>query len=294
MRPYFMENNEFEIFKRNFQITTKNASGTIVKNGKDGFFLGAAIQKEISGFHDNRDPIHLCQKAIIIDCEGREPSKEALEESAMTVQSRAPGWGIRIIRRSSQDGAVQIFSEISQQVAMKIARKTRLVHIPILRSAIAGMAAFLISLLLASAISRYFGHGPFSMPTVYYIIIGIASLIGLSTYWVFKMLAFPRSKRFEILTSKLKTKTKEKAYGGFVSAISYRLISQMPLAIIIEDISTLDDISTDVINHISKSNELRCTGALLWIAFRKKRSAGDDALFGDCTFPVRRYSIACT
>ena len=177
---------------------------------------------------------------------------------------------------------------------MKMALKTRLVRIPIFMSAIAGIAVFLISLLLAFAISQNIGHGPFSMPTAYYIIIGIASLIGFSTYLAIKMLTFPRSKRFEILTSKLKTKTKEKTYGGFVSAMSYRFISQMPLAIIIEDISTLDDVSKDVINHISKSNELLCTGALLWIVFRKKCSGGDEALFGDCTFPVRRYSIACT
>ena len=170
MKPYFMDNNEFEVFKRNFQITPKNISRTIIKNGKDRFILGAVIQKEISGFQDNRDPIHLIQKAIIIDCEGGEPSKEALEESALTLQARAPSWGIRIIRSSPQDGAIQIFNEKSQQAAMKMALKTRLVRIPIFMSAIAGIAVFLISLLLAFAISQNIGHGPFSMPTAYYII----------------------------------------------------------------------------------------------------------------------------
>lgn len=74
------------------------------------------------------------------------------------------------------------------------------------------------------------------------------------------------------------------------SAIANELSGNLPLVIIIEDISAIDEVSACVVKQILSGNNINSTGALFWVAFDTILKSAVTT-FANCEFSVKRYAM---
>jgi hypothetical protein len=281
MKSYFINKNEFAIMENDILEHLKNGSGTMLKNNDTTILLSAAIRSEITAFQQSREAISFMQKAILVDCDGPLPTKVVLEECAAAIQTRSPNWAIRTIPKQSQNVPYKLLEDLPGKVVMKAAIKAGVIFIPIGKIIVGAVIAFLITFCISFLLLQKIG-----------IASGIAVVCGTFIYSFLRGMRLSKPHYKAALNSALESKRKDTAYTDFISSIAAELTHHMPLVIIVEDCAMLDDVSTDVINHITVSGQMLCSGALLWLIFRSNRPVNDTTFIDKCSFSVRRFTIS--
>lgn len=292
MKMYFMSTEETHTYRKNPDERI-HCDKIKVKNGENEYPILDLIQNEMSAFQRTSNTMQLSQKAIVIDWESREPSKAVLEECAAGIQSRVQYWHVGAIKTPTQKSPFGILSDIPQKTFVKAAVNAGLIRLADHALHI-GIAAFLICLLsLFGAIFLKNGFqlisAIFSQAFIYSFL--ISSLIGFTTFHIFKGRSYRNPRNHEVLLLQFKKESKDKSYNEFISSIAETVIENMPLAVIVEDLALLDKVSSDVVDRITRSNQTLGFGALLWIAFRSKSRKNVDTHFTNCSFPVKHYSL---
>lgn len=294
MKSNFWHHNEFETFKLNLQKQWKDNSGTIIAAGQETVTLRSAIQKEISAFQQSGEMLRFSQRAIVINCEKKSPSRETLAESVEIFHSIASHWHIGKLENPSEKAPFSALDSIKRSAAVKAALKTRLIQMPGNIAVITAIVSVIVALPFIIFNVFFRDHAqmaPAASIKSIGIILGMWAVIGILTYLFARMIVFANPRNFSILMSKIRMEKGESSYNGFVSLLSNEITSHMPMAIILEDVALLDEFSSDVVKNLIGENQSHRVGALLWVVFQGTSSAKGNLPFTDCAFPVRRYSL---
>jgi hypothetical protein len=295
MKPYFLSNKEYSGFIQKRQEGRNSVSGTLVKYGNDTMQLAKVIQKEIVEFRNNRNTsFQLTQKGVVVNVGGGESLKIPMEECAAELQKSAPNWFIRGAAKTS-GCRIGILGSFSRFTVIKESVRAGLIRIsPVWNMAPVVAAVGICFLLLLFLGWSSSGTVPGAMVfTVKNAILSIsaAAFLGIILFAILRKVIYTRQEKIDLLCSELINQKGNEAYRKFVSIISRHLIADLPVAIIVDDITRQDEFTLDVIRNFTKNDAQRSTGSLLWIVFSGKSTTDTQDPFEGCCFTVNRGSI---
>lgn len=119
----------------------------------------------------------------------------------------------------------------------------------------------------------------------------VASITGIAALYAIKRIRLNTPEVFNKLISALGAEQKGKAFLDFTNSIATGITHNMPLVVIVEDCTMLDEVSEHVIKYVIRSGEMLSAGALLWIVFSSRQQTGSNSIFENVSFPVKRYTV---
>jgi hypothetical protein len=264
----------------------------IIDRNKDQTGLSDAIREEIASFQKHCSSIGLYQSALIFDCKETKEPQEIFEECTDSLNQHAPGWTIQKLTRENWNGPSAIFNLVSKSNIIRAIAQAGLFKIPALKSSIFGFSGFLFTILLFFAVLILQGNWRQSAPAgVVFSAFSCAAIIGYILYRIAQNQVLSKYPITSSAIEILRQPDNRKLYGKCLSMAANSVCSNLPMVIMIEDLSTLDNLSSDILKSIILSEETSCTGAIMWLAFNSTiESTGD--IFNDCRFPVKRYVIS--
>jgi hypothetical protein len=291
MNTHFLNKHDSELFRNGFQKHMKNSTGTLLKCGKDEIVLSTMIQNQIEEFHKSAGVLQFTQKAAVIDFDNKEFSNIPLEECIATLQFAAANWNFKAFSKTLPIDT--LFGTISKYSLANKAVRAGLIKISNIRSIVLSIFFFLFSLLIYFSVS-FFGHQPTLnlLQGSPFCGFAISLFAGISTFAMSYFIKHNDPKNIELLHTELSKQKGTKAYENFVITIADHLLDEMPLVIIIDGTTSLDDFTLNVLKFIITSGcEIYNAGGLFWIEFINTSTASSLNIFDDCKFPVKRYII---
>jgi hypothetical protein len=275
-----MNNEDFQKVENRFIEHVENNSGSVLKNNEEQFSFSTIIQNETAAFQKCRGSLSFLQRGVLIDCKDSGPSGVLLEECATVIQSCVPTFYLQVIPKSVQKGIYRLFEFLPRNTVVQAAVKAGLVSVSSVKNILFAFAVFLVVMLICN-----FTIGKITMALI------VASIAGIAALYAIKQISLNKPEVFKKLLSALGAEQKGKAFLDFTNSIATGITHNMPLVVIVEDCTMLDEVSEHVIKYLIRSGEMLSAGALLWITFRSRRQTDPVSLFDNVSFPVKRYTV---
>lgn len=279
------ENNTVSIKTDSSNLTKR----TQIIRDKEQTYLCDTLSEQIASFQKKSGIPGLYQSVVIVDLPSAENSQQVVQECSAHIKQNAPGWEVKILKTQSSTGLSSVFNCITNSSLVNAAAKTGAIKVPSLISKLTGAFAFVTAMILFVLFSSSSMKMIHPSTSVTFMIFCSAAIVGYLIYWIMQnrtvsKFAFPLQAIEKI------NQNKGTVSENFYSTIANEVCGNLPLVIIIEDLSSIDNVSAYVLKQILSGTSINSTGALLWVAFDTILKSADTT-FTNCDFSVKRYAM---
>lgn len=289
MKAHFLSNTEFT----NFQIDySAKKNQTVLKSLEKTEMLSSVIQRELTNFQLAKETLIFSQRIIEIQPEKSSIPDIVKEECCAFLQVNAPFWNIQVLKSTSDNNFPALFNTIRRSKLINCAINAGLITIPKLSQIMLSIVIFtLITLVIPFVmIKNGMTTGPLVLPVIISIV--AAAVCAITVYFISRMTILNGCKAFKQLENILSVNAgnNPEQYQKFIDMLSTYFIEKMPSAILIDEPSSLDSLTKDVLSRTIASDNTRTIGAVLWIVFGASLYSALSLKEGYGGIPINTYS----
>ncbi|MDO5576479.1 MAG: hypothetical protein Q4F84_05320 [Fibrobacter sp.] len=240
----------------------KNGKGTRLKLNNEYTSITDAIINEV-GIIQKRvgNLLQLLQRVMVIDWCENEKSKYVLGETVLAIQSNASAWNMKAVSCDSGK-TCSLLEHLPKKEVLNAALKLKMIKLPFkIPMVFIGVLAALMAIVGFS-----FLGDKFSTEILVSASVAIPVFIGALVFFIRKSIFLGKTD-IGILNDFLDKNKDTPEYKNFIAQVSGLLVSEMPLVVVVEDVSKLDNFSMDLMEYVLMSDKILNIGMILWVLF---------------------------
>jgi hypothetical protein len=225
-----------------------------------------------------------------------QPGKNAIpdivkEECCAFLQDNAPFWNIQVLKCTSDKNFPALFNTIKRTKLINCAINAGLITIPKLSQIMVSVVIFTLIALVTPFVMFKNGiiTGPQVLPVI--ISIGAAAVCAGTVYFISRMIVLNGSKAYKQLENVVSVNAgnNPEKYQKFIDMLSTYFVEKLPSAILIDEPSSLDSLTKDVLSRTIDGDNTGTIGAVLWIVFGAPLHSALSLKDGNGGIPIKTY-----